>query len=460
MVPKFMCKRHQCRGSSESHRSKGGEQRGHGVLEMIDLLLSVDLHEQPSRLLRCPRVGRPRCVELQQRRLNSERRTNRKDKIRYLDLRNSELVQPFEECRIGRESEHPRLVTAGGSLGDLIWHKFYGHRSNLSLTSDKNTHSERQYLESAYGQRPTVNGEAMEHRRGIWFGLAAYVLWGLTPIYWNLVSTDAVSLLLHRIIWSVPILFLIVTERRQWPVFRDGYATWRPRLTTAFAGVLLTINWGLYVWSVTNGHIVEASLGYFINPLVSVALGVIVLNERLNTLQWTAVGIAALGVTLMGVLAGVPPWISLTLAFSFGLYGLLKKRDITPPPVVSLFGETLVLFLPALFILLFMAEPDGATFGASPSVTIFFIGGGLVTVIPLLLFGASAKRIPLATLGFLQYVAPTLQLLVGVIVFNESMTTAEIVGFGAVWIALLIFVWTGMRRQTGESTPTRLIADT
>ena len=351
-------------------------------------------------------------------------------------------------------------MAAGGSLSDLIWRKFYGHRSNLSLTSDKNIHSEEQYLESAYGQLPTVNGEAMEHRRGIWFGLAAYVLWGLTPIYWNLVSTDAVSLLLHRIIWSVPILFLIVTERRQWPVFRDGYATWRPRLTTAFAGVLLTINWGLYVWSVTNGHIVEASLGYFINPLVSVALGVIVLNERLNTLQWTAVGIAALGVTLMGVLAGVPPWISLTLAFSFGLYGLLKKRDITPPPVVSLFGETLVLFLPALFILLFMAEPDGATFGASPSVAIFFIGGGLVTVIPLLLFGASAKRIPLATLGFLQYVAPTLQLLVGVIVFNESMTTAEIVGFGAVWIALLIFVWTGMRRQTGESTPTRLIADT
>ncbi len=300
----------------------------------------------------------------------------------------------------------------------------------------------------------------MEHRRGIWFGLAAYVFWGLTPIYWNLVSTDAVSLLLHRIVWSIPILFLIVTERRQWSVFRDGYATWRPRLTTALAGVLLTINWGLYVWSVTNGHIVEASLGYFINPLVSVALGVVVLNERLSPLQWTAVGVAASGVTLMGVLAGVPPWISLTLAFSFGLYGLLKKRDITPPPVVSLFGETLVLFLPAIFILLFVAEPDGATFGASPIVTIFFIGAGVVTVIPLLLFGASAKRIPLAELGFLQYVAPTLQLLVGVAIFNESMTRAEFVGFSAVWVALAIFVWTGTRNSRERSESVRLIADT
>jgi chloramphenicol-sensitive protein RarD len=318
----------------------------------------------------------------------------------------------------------------------------------------------RQHLDEAYGQRSTVNGELVEHQRGIWFGLAAYVFWGLTPIYWNLITTDAASLLLHRIVWSVPILLLIVTERRQWLVFRDGYATWRPRLITALAGGLLTINWGLYVWAVTNGHIVEASLGYFINPLVSVALGVLVLKEKLRPLQWTAVGIAALGVILMGVLSGVPPWISLTLAFSFGLYGLLKKRDITPPPVVSLFGETLVLFLPALIILVFVAEPQGATFGSSPGATVFFIGAGLVTVIPLLLFGASAKRIPLATLGFLQYIAPTLQLLVGVVVFKESMTRAELIGFSAVWVALAIFVWTGVMNQERTSRTVDLIADT
>ena len=279
----------------------------------------------------------------------------------------------------------------------------------------------------------------MEHQRGIWFGLAAYVFWGLTPIFWNLVTTDAGSLLLHRIVWSVPILLLIVTERHQWRVFTRGYGTWRPRLTTVAAAVLLTINWGTYVWAVTNGHIVEASLGYFINPLVSVALGVMVLHERLRPLQWSAVGIAAAGVTVMGVLAGVPPWISLVLAFSFGLYGLLKKRDVTPPPVVSLFGETLVLFMPALLLLLFVNEPTGATFGSSPATTAFFVGAGLVTVIPLLLFGAAAKRIPLSTLGFLQYIAPTIQLIVGVVVFRESISGAEMLGFVAVWAALTLF---------------------
>jgi chloramphenicol-sensitive protein RarD len=279
----------------------------------------------------------------------------------------------------------------------------------------------------------------MEHERGIWYGVGAYVLWGLTPIFWNLVESSAASLLLHRIVWSVPILLLIVTVRHQWPVFRKGYAGWRPRLTTAVAALLLTINWGVYVWAVTNGHIVEASLGYFINPLVSVALGVVVLGERLRPTQWVAVGIAALGVTMMGIVAGRPPWISLTLACSFGLYGLLKKSESTPPPVVSLFGETLVLFIPAILLLGFVAEPAGETFGSSPSVTAFYIAGGLVTVIPLLLFGASAKRIPLSVLGFLQYIAPTLQLLVGVVVFKESMTSAELFGFVAVWIALGLF---------------------
>lgn len=287
----------------------------------------------------------------------------------------------------------------------------------------------------------------MEQQRGIWFGISAYTFWGLTPIFWNLVSTDAASLLLHRIVWSVPILFVIVTERRQWQVFRTSYATWRPRLTTVAAALLLTVNWGIYVWAVTNGHIVEASLGYFINPLVSVALGVIVLHERLRPLQWSAVGIAAVGVTVMGLLAGVPPWISLALAFSFGTYGLLKKHDVTPPPVVSLFGETAVLVFPALFLLLFVNEPTGATFTSSPGAALFFFGAGLITVIPLLLFGAAAKRIPLSTLGFLQYIAPTIQLIVGLVVYGESISSAEMVGFVAVWIALGLFSVDGSRNR-------------
>lgn len=288
----------------------------------------------------------------------------------------------------------------------------------------------------------------MEHQRGIWYGVGAYVFWGLTPLFWNTLATDAMSLLLHRIIWSVPILFLIVTARRQWRVFSDGYSNWHSRLLTISSAVLITINWGIYVWAVTTGHIVEASLGYFINPLVSVALGVVVLHERLSPLQWTAVGIAVGGVTTMGILTGVAPWISLLLAFSFGLYGLLKKRDETPPPVVSLFGETLVLLLPALLILLFVAEPSGATLGSTPGATVFFVGAGFVTVIPLLLFGASAKRIPLSTLGFLQYIAPTLQLAVGVVVYHESVSTAELVGFVAVWVALGLFSLERSRYRT------------
>ncbi len=297
----------------------------------------------------------------------------------------------------------------------------------------------------------------MEHKRGIWYGVVAYVLWGLTPIYWNLIESSAASLLLHRIIWSVLILFLIVTARRQWSSFKIGYSTWGSRFTTAVAALLLTVNWGTYVWAVTNGHIVEASLGYFINPLVSVALGVVVLKERLQPMQWVAVGIAACGVAAMGIIAGVPPWISLILAFSFGTYGLLKKREGTRSPVNSLFGETLVLFLPSVLLLVLATEPTGEAFGSSPEATAFFIGGGIVTVVPLLLFGASAKRIPLSMLGFLQYIAPTLQLAVGVVVFNESMTRVELLGFGTVWIALAIFTterYRGLR--AGASTSSNL----
>lgn len=279
----------------------------------------------------------------------------------------------------------------------------------------------------------------MEHKRGVWFGIAAYLFWGLTPLFWNLVSTDAASLLLHRIVWSVPILALVITLRRQWPLLRDGYVSWTSQLSTIAAAGLLAVNWGTFVWAVTNDHIVEASLGYFINPLVSVALGVVILKERLGRLQWVAVAIAASGVTTMGVLQGVPPWISLTLAFSFGLYGLLKKREVTPPPLMSLMGETSVMFLAALIVLVFVAQPTGATFGSSPGAALFFIGTGVVTVIPLLLFGAAAKQIPLSMLGFLQYIAPTLQLLVGVVVFKESMTTVELMGFITVWAALAIF---------------------
>lgn len=278
----------------------------------------------------------------------------------------------------------------------------------------------------------------MEYSRGVWFGVAAYVTWGLSPLFWNLVSTDAISLLLHRILWAVPILALAITVRSRWPELRVGYRTWRSRWTSVAAAALIAGNWGVFLWAVTNGHIVEISLGYFINPLISVVLGVVILKEKLQPLQWTAVGIAAVGVTAMGIIAGVLPWISLTLGLSFGLYGLLKKR-IAAPPVISLFGETAVMVVPAMIAMLLIGQPTGNAFGASPGVTLFLIATGLMTVVPLLLFGAAARRIPLSMLGFLQYIAPSIQLFIGVFVFSESLSTVELGGFVAVWIALVVF---------------------
>ncbi len=291
----------------------------------------------------------------------------------------------------------------------------------------------------------------MEYRRGIWLAVGAWIFWGVTPLFWNLVESDPATLLLHRIAWSVPLLALALTWSRQWPNFIASYSGWRPKLTTFLSAGLLATNWGLFVWAVTSGHIVEASLGYYINPLVSVALGMLILKERLRPAQWVAVGVATFGVATMGILAGVPPWLPLTLAFSFGLYGLLKKRAETPAPLVSLFGETSVMFLPAIIAMVLLADRADPGFGSSPEMSVFLVTAGLISVIPLLLFGAAAKRIPLSTLGFLQYIAPTLQLLVALIVFEESISSIELRAFITVWVALAIFSY-DQAKNTRSST--------
>lgn len=292
----------------------------------------------------------------------------------------------------------------------------------------------------------------MEHRNGVWFGTAAYAVWGLAPLFWNLVDGIAtIDLLLHRMLWAVPMLGLAIALRRQWHDVRDGYASWRPRLATVAAALLLTVNWGVFVWAVTNDQIVEASLGYFINPLVSVALGVLVLGERLRPAQWASVGLAALGVASMAIRIGSLPWVSLALAFSFGTYGLLKKRTDAPKPLISLFGEVSVLAIPALIVLVLTNPESDAAFGSSPGVSLFLISAGAITVIPLLLFGASAKRIPLSTIGVLQYIAPTLQFLLGVAVFGESLSADKAIGFLFVWAALSIFTWDGWRNRAADS---------
>ncbi len=280
----------------------------------------------------------------------------------------------------------------------------------------------------------------MEQRKGIWLAVAAYSFWGFVPIFWKALDTvPALELLAHRILWSVPLLFLVIVGRKHLGVLRESFRTPGTAVSSLAGGVLLSINWGVFVWAVTTSHIVEASLGYFINPLVSVALGVIVLRERLSPTQRIAVGIAAVGVIGMTIMSGVPPWISLILAFSFGTYGLLKKRTTAAPPIEGLFMESAFVAVPAVLYLGFLAGDGTGTLGSSLTTTLLLVAAGAVTIFPLVLFGASAQRIPLSTLGILQYIAPILQLLVGVVLYREAISNAEWFGFALVWIALAIY---------------------
>jgi chloramphenicol-sensitive protein RarD len=280
------------------------------------------------------------------------------------------------------------------------------------------------------------------------------VLWGLTPIYWNLIPTiDATTLILARIVWSVPILVAVLAFTGKLSSIATGYRSWRPRLYTAAAAVFLFVNWALFVWSVANEHIVEASLGYFINPLVSVGLGVVVLGERLRRVQWIAIGIATAGVVIMTIAVGSLPWISLTLAFSFGTYGLMKKQPDMPPPVTSLLGETSLIAIPALAYILLFNQPTGPTFGSSLGVSVFLAGAGIVTVVPLLLFGGAAKRIPLSMVGLLQYITPTLHLFLGVVVYGEALSSEKLIGFVAVWIALGLYSADSFRSKQPRAIP-------
>ena len=286
----------------------------------------------------------------------------------------------------------------------------------------------------------------MEQRKGIWLAVAAYSFWGFVPIFWKaLDSVPALELLAHRILWSVPVLFLVIVGRKHLGVLRDSFRTPGTAATALVSGVLLSINWGVFVWAITTSHIVEASLGYFINPLVSVALGVIVLREHLSPAQRIAVGIAVVGVTGMTLLSGVLPWISLILAFSFGTYGLLKKRATAAPPIEGLFMESTFVAVPALLYLGFLAGNGTGALGSSLSTTLLLIAAGAVTVFPLVLFGASAKRIPLSTLGILQYIAPILQLLLGVVLYGEVVSSGEWLGFVFVWVALAIYTIDNVR---------------
>jgi len=280
--------------------------------------------------------------------------------------------------------------------------------------------------------------------KGMRYAIGAYISWGVLPIYWKwLHHVPALQLISHRILWSFFALVIFILITRQWKEFRKAVSTPRVLRVYSAAALLIGINWLTYVWAVNAGHIVETSLGYFINPLLSVLMGVMFLHEHLRPRQWIPLGLAASGVLYLTFAYGSLPWIALTLAVSFGVYGLVKKIA----PLGSLYGLTLetgILLVPAMCYLLYSdTTGSGAFLHTGISSDILMIGAGLVTTIPLLMFASAAQRISLSLVGILQYISPTLQFLVGVIIYKEPFTHIQFIGYGIIWIALILFAAEG-----------------
>ncbi len=274
------------------------------------------------------------------------------------------------------------------------------------------------------------------HRTGLIFGFTAYVAWGLFPLYWPLLNpAGAFEIVAHRAIWSLVFCLIALAVTKQlkgtFALLKDSRIMRRLLLAT----VLISINWLVYIWAVNHHHVVDASLGYYMNPLVSIGFGVISLKERMRRLQWFSVAVATIGVIILTVDAGTFPWVALSLAFSFGSYGFVKKK-LNLGALQGLTMETLILFIPFTSYLLWLSHKGEGSFGVNGKVTFFMILGGAVTAIPLLLFNGSTTRIPLSMLGLIQFLTPTIQFLIGVFVRHESMPAARWVGFFVIWIAL------------------------
>ena len=290
-------------------------------------------------------------------------------------------------------------------------------------------------------------------RRGAAFGATAYLLWGIFPLYFPLLEpAGAVEVLAHRVVWSLVVVAGLVQLTGRWPRVRAVLADRDKVLRLGTAACFLAVNWGVYIYGVTSGRVVETSLGYFINPLVTVMLGVVVLHEQLRRAQWVALGVATVAVLFLTVQGGRLPWIALVLAFSFGAYGLLKKTSQVGA-LEGLTVETAVL-TPVALIYLFAIQATGhATLTShGPGHATLLALTGVITAVPLLFFGAAASRVTLTTLGVLQYLAPTLQFLLGVLFFHEEMGVARLLGFCLVWAALCMFTadLLGQRRRSAR----------
>ncbi|GAA3555729.1 EamA family transporter RarD [Kribbella ginsengisoli] len=297
-----------------------------------------------------------------------------------------------------------------------------------------------------------------EQRRGFLFGLASYLFWGLVPLYWKLISSSgAVELLAHRIVWSLVTIAGLVLVRRRFGQVRALLANPRSRWPLIAGSVLITVNWGGYIWSVNNDRIIEASLGYFITPLFTVLLGVLLLKERLRPAQWVAVVIAFIAVAGMTIENGRPPWIALILTFSFGFYGLAKKKANAGALEGMAVESATVAPLALLAIAILGAHGTSTVTDHGPGYFILVLLTGPLTAIPLLLFGAAATRISMTTLGLLNYLTPVIQFLLGTLVFHEHMSPIRWTGFTLVWLALAVFTADSLphhHRTRPTNTPT------
>jgi chloramphenicol-sensitive protein RarD len=285
-------------------------------------------------------------------------------------------------------------------------------------------------------------------RSGIIYAALAFLCWGLFPIYFHaLGDVPPMQILAHRMLWSLGFLLIVLLLRRQWKWLN---VVRQPRVFFSFvlSALLLSANWLVYIWSVTNHHVIEASLGYFINPLVNIMLGYLILKERLRAVQWVAIAIAALGVAWLTWQTGTVPWIALFLAFSFGSYGLLRKTAALGA-LEGLSFETIVLFpLAAAYVTWLTVNGQNVFINTDSDTTrVLLVMAGPLTAIPLLLFASGARRIPLSILGLLQYLSPTLQFLLGVWLFKEAFTADRLVGFALIWSALILFAGEGLLRR-------------
>jgi chloramphenicol-sensitive protein RarD len=283
---------------------------------------------------------------------------------------------------------------------------------------------------------------------GVFKALLAYLAWGLFPLYWKqLQHVPAMEVLVHRILWALVFLAIYLSFRSGWAWLRPALRNWRLLGLYAIAAVLISINWGVYIYAVSNGHIVETSLGYYTNPLLSVLLGMVFFKERLRPLQAVAILLAAVGVGYMIVMHGRIPVIAIALAMSFALYGVVKKL-VSLGAFEGMTLETGILFLPALLMLLYWEFNGNSLFGHQDRLTdTLLIFGGVLTVIPLLLFAAAAEKISLTLIGMIQYIAPSLQILLGVFIYGEPFGPERQIGFAFIWLALLLFSGEGLWRN-------------